>query len=365
MPAHYDRVAMLLLRQLEDRARERLPATVYDYFAGAAGDERTAAENIEAWQRVWLRPRVLAGVGSVDTEVRLLGHELAAPLLLAPVAAQRLLHPDGEFASARAATKAGSVYCLSTRATADLGELADSCGAGGRWFQLYVDVDRDRSRAILARARAHGYTHVVLTVDVPVAGRREREREPVALPPGVELASHLGVAERSRAKPLTGGWDATLAWADLEWIGAACEGMGVIVKGVLSASDAELAVDHGASAVIVSNHGGRQLDGTLPTAVALREVVAAVAGRIPVLVDGGIRSGADIVRALALGASAALIGRPYAWGLAAGGPGCGGGEGGVSEVLTALIDDTARALALVGASNCAEVGAEHIRLRGW
>ncbi len=369
MVRKYDPGAMLILRALEARTRERVRAEVYDYYAGAAGDERTMAENAEAWQRVWLRPRALVDVGAVDPAVTLLGHRLAAPVLLAPIAAQRMLHPDGELASARAAAAAGSLYCLSTRATADLAEVAlaaDEVGAPARWFQLYVHDDRDRTTEVLRRVREHGYSQVVVTVDVPVPGRRERElgHGPVALPDGVEMASHLGRGEGVAAKPMIGGWDATLAWADLAWIREA-SGLDVIVKGVLTAEDALLAIDHGASAVVVSNHGGRQLDGTLPTAVALREVAAAVAGRIPVLVDGGVRSGSDVVRALALGATAVLVGRPYAWGLAAGGPEGHGGEAGVREVLDALIDDTARALALVGATRCADVGAEHVRLRGW
>jgi len=359
---------MLLLRDLETRTRARVPAAVYDYYAGGAGDERTLAENVEAWQRVWLRPRTLVDVGAVDPSVQLLGHRLAAPVLLAPVAAQRLLHPDGELASARAAAAAGSVYCLSTRATADLAEVAAAAPDAPRWFQLYVQADRDRTRAALRRLREHGYAQVVVTVDVPVPGRREREiaHGPVALPPGVEMASHLGVgeAEALAAKPVVGGWDARLAWEDLEWVREE-SGLDVVVKGVLTADDARLAVQHGASAVVVSNHGGRQLDGVVPTAVAVREVAAAVGAQVPVLVDGGIRSGADVVRALALGASAVLVGRPYVWGLAAGGPDGAGGEPGVRAVLDALIDDTARALALVGVTRCADVTPDHVRLRGW
>jgi 4-hydroxymandelate oxidase len=364
---------MHLLRDLEARARARLPPAVYDYYAGAAGDERTLAENVEAWQRVWLRPRALVDVGAVDPAVDLLGQRLAAPILLAPIAAQRLLHPDGEVASARAAAAAGSLYCLSTRATADLAEVAhgaDACGAAAaRWFQLYVQTDRERTRAVLGRLREHGYTQVVVTVDVAVPGRRERElaHGPVPLPGGATMTTHLpgDGTDGATAKPMIGGWDARLHWQDLGWIAEACDGLGLVVKGVLDGRDAELAIDHGASAVVVSNHGGRQLDGVVPTAVALREVVAAVAGRVPVLVDSGIRSGADVVRALALGASAVLVGRPYAWGLAAGGADGGGGEAGVREVLDALVADTARSLALVGAQTPADVTEGHVRLRGW
>jgi 4-hydroxymandelate oxidase len=351
---------MQLLARLEAQARAALPEPVYDYFAGGAGDEVTLAENEEAWRRLWLRPRQLAGVGEADPSIELLGRRLAAPLLLAPVAAQRLLHPDGEVAVATAAAGAGVPFCLSTRATADLAEVAEAAGDGARWFQLYFDPDRDRVARILRRAVEHGYEQVVMTVDLPVAGRRERELRhgPIAMPPGIAVASHLGDGEAAAwTKPPPGGW-ATLTWDDVDWV-AQVTGRPVVLKGVLSPEDARLALEHPVSAIVVSNHGGRQLDGSVPTAVALREVVSAVDGRVPVLVDGGIRSGADVVRALALGAAAVLVGRPYLWGLAT------GGEPGVREVLDSLIADTARTLALIGAPTPADVAPYHVRPRAW
>ncbi|WP_354698682.1 4-hydroxymandelate oxidase [Paraconexibacter sp. AEG42_29] len=348
---------MELLRAHHETARSRLPQAVYDYFAGGAGDEQTLAENVSAWRDRWLVPRVLTGVGAADPAVTLLGARLASPVLLAPVAAQRLLHPEGELAAARAAAAAGSVYVLSTRATTDLADVAAAAPAGDRWFQLYVGPDPAAVRTVLARAAEHGYSHIVLTVDFSVAGRRERELRhgPVPFPPGVGLATHLGHAAADTAKPPVGGWRA-LSWDDVAWVREA-SGLPVLVKGVLTGEDARLAVDAGACAVIVSNHGGRQLDGCLPTAVALPDVAAAVAGTAPVLVDGGIRDGGDVVRALALGAAAVLVGRPYAWGLAA------DGEAGVRAVLDALREDTARALALVGAGSPAALTAAHVRRR--
>jgi 4-hydroxymandelate oxidase len=356
---------MEVLRRLEASARAALPAPVYDYFAGGAGDERTLADNERAWRRWSLRPRVLTGCAEADPAIDLLGRRLAAPVLLAPVAAQRLLHPDGEVASARAAASAGTVFCLSTRATADLAEVA-AASAGPLWFQLYVQ-DREASARVLARAAEHGFEAVVLTVDLPVPGRRERELAagPIALPPGVTMATHLpDVPERGQAplrdtsttKPPVGGWRADLGPDDIGWV-AEASGLPVLVKGVLSGADAVVAIESGAAGVIVSNHGARQLDGALPTAAALPEVAAAVAGRVPVLVDGGVRCGADVVRALALGADAVLVGRPYTWGLAA------GGEGGVADVLAALIDDTARALAVIGAPTPRDVAPGHVRRR--
>jgi 4-hydroxymandelate oxidase len=348
---------MELMRRLEEEARGRLPEAVYDYVAGGAGDERTPAENLEAWKRVWLRPRAMVDVSQVACGIELLGRRLAVPVLLAPVAAHALLHPGGELATARAAAAAGTVFTLSTRATAD---LADVAAAGGpRWFQLYVQRDRAVTERILRRAGEHGYEAIVLTVDLPVAGRRERELRhgDLPLPPGAGLADHLGGPAVGGPKPLA-GWDPVLRWADVAWARDTA-GVPVLVKGVLTAEDAVAAVDAGAAGVIVSNHGGRQLDGVVPTAVALPEVAAAVGDRVPVLADGGIRDGADVVRALALGARAVLIGRPYAWGLAT------GGEAGVRRVLEALGDDVARALALVGCATPAAVGADRVRLAGW
>jgi 4-hydroxymandelate oxidase len=279
-------------------------------------------------------------------------------VLLAPMAAQRLLHPDGEPGAARAAGAAGTVYCLSTRATADLAEVA-AAATGPLWFQLYVERDRERSERVLARAAEHGFEAVLLTVDLPVAGRRERELRhgDFAFPEGVALVSHLGF-ELERQRRAIGGWDATLTWPDVAWAKQA-SGLPVLVKGVLCAEDADAALRAGADGIVVSNHGGRQLDGCVPSAVALREVAAAVAGRVPVLVDGGIRDGADVVRALALGADAVLIGRPYAWGLAS------AGEAGVRSVLAAFDEDLRRALALAGCPTLAAVDADRVRLAGW
>ncbi|MEA2219888.1 MAG: 4-hydroxymandelate oxidase [Solirubrobacteraceae bacterium] len=349
---------MHLLGELEARARELLDVAHYDYFAGGAGDEQTLAENAAAWRKVWIRPRVMVDVSVIDTSCTLLGRRLELPVLLAPMAAQRLLHADGEPGAARAAGAAGTVYCLSTRATADLAEVA-AAATGPLWFQLYVDRDRERTERVLARVAEHGFAAVLLTVDLPVGGRRERERRhlDVPFPDGVALVSHLG-HDLERRHSAIGGWDAALEWKDVAWIRDA-SGLPVIVKGVLCAEDADAALDAGADAIVVSNHGGRQVDGCVPTAVALREVAAAVAGRAPVLVDGAIRDGADVLRALALGADAVLVGRPYAWGLAT------GGEAGVRRVLDAFADDLRRTLALAGCPTLAAIDGRRVQLAGW
>ena len=346
---------MELLRKLREQARERLPETSFDYFDGGAGDEQTLADNEVAWRRLWIRPRTMVDVRAVDPSCALLGCELSAPILLAPMAAQRLLHPDGELAAARAAGAAGTVYCLSSRATTDLAEVA-AAGGGPLWFQLYVAGDRDRSARVLARAAEHGFRAVVLTIDMPVPGRRERELRhgEHQLPAGVTITSHLGGALTQATKPL-GGWDATLTWQDVAWVHGCC-GLPVLVKGLLTAEDALAALAAGADGIVVSNHGGRQLDGVVPTAVALTEVVAAVAGRVPVLVDGGIRDGGDVLRALALGADAVLVGRPYAWGLAT------GGEAGVRTVFDALAADLGRVMALAGCPSLADITAGHVQV---
>jgi isopentenyl diphosphate isomerase/L-lactate dehydrogenase-like FMN-dependent dehydrogenase len=345
---------MHLLDELEARTRELLAEAHYDYYAGGAGREQTVADNAAAWRKLWIRPRVMVDVATIDTSCTLLGRQLATPVLLAPMAAQRLLHPDGELGAARAAGAAQTVYCLSTRATADLAEVA-AAATGPLWFQLYVDRDHDRTEEVLARVAAHGFDAILLTVDLPVGGRRERELRhlDVPFPDGVALASHLGHDLDARHSAI-GGWDAALTWDDIAWI-RDVSGLPVIAKGLLCAEDADAALESGVDAIVVSNHGGRQIDGAIPTAVALPEVAAAVAGRVPVLVDGGIRDGADVVRALALGADAVLIGRPYAWGLAT------GGEAGVRTVIDAFTEDLVRALALAGCPSLAEVDGRRVR----
>ena len=226
---------------------------------------------------------------------------------------------------------------------------------GPLWFQLYVAGDRERSARVLARAAEHGFRAVVLTVDLPVPGRRERELRhgDHVLPPGVALTSHLGHDLPAETKPL-GGWDATLTWADLDWVRRA-SGLPVLVKGVLTGEDATAALQAGADGIVVSNHGARQLDGCVPTAVALPEVAAVVQRRVPVLVDGGIRDGGDVLRALALGADAVLVGRPYGWGLAT------GGQAGVGAVIDAFADDLRRVMALAGCPALADIGPDRVR----
>jgi 4-hydroxymandelate oxidase len=327
----------------EAAARERLDKSVYDYYAGGAEDEVTVRENREAFRRLRLRYRVLVDVSRVDLSCRILGASLSTPVILAPTALHRLAHPEGEKATARAAAAAGVLMTLSTVSSVTLEEVAAAAPSGIRWFQLYCYDRREETAALVARAERAGYRAIVLTVDAPILGRRERDsRNRFTVPEG--LAAH----PPKQTPTGTGQWplgsligQPALDWEDVDWI-RSLSSLPLVVKGIVRADDAARAVAAGAAAVWVSNHGGRQLDTAIPTAEALSGVVAAVAGRVPVIVDGGIRRGTDVVKAIALGASAAAIGRPQLWGLAA------AGEAGVAGVLAALRDELALAMALCG-----------------
>jgi 4-hydroxymandelate oxidase len=331
----------------------------WEYFSGAAGDELTARWNHEAYGRIRLLPRCLVDVSRLDTRVSLLGSELAHPILLAPIAYQRLAHPDGEIATARGAGAADSAFVLSTFSTTTLEEVA-AAAVRPLWFQLYIQPDRKRTIELLRRAEAAGYKAVVLTVDAPILGARHREsRIGFALPPGMDKANFRGLPEatashRPKGQDIYSGMlDPKLVWRDVAWLRSQTR-LPLFLKGILNADDAGRAVDSGASGLIVSNHGGRMLD-TLPATMdALPAVVARVAGRMPVLVDGGIRRGTDVLKAMALGASAVLVGRPYLYGLAV------GGADGVARVVNILRRELEMAMALTGRTDTASIDASVI-----
>jgi isopentenyl diphosphate isomerase/L-lactate dehydrogenase-like FMN-dependent dehydrogenase len=334
----------------EALARERLEPGPHGYFAGGAGDELTLRDNVEAYRRLRLRPRVLVDVDSCTTATTVLGHEVAMPLIVAPVAFQRVAHPDGEVGMARAALAAGTIMCLSTMATSTSAEVAATGVA--RWFQLYVFRDEGMTRQLVAQAVAEGFTALVLTVDTPVLGRRERDfRTGFTIPPEITVVS-LGGGGVTPAGAFA-QVSSSVSWRDVERL-ASESGLPVLVKGVLTAEDARLACEHGAAGIVVSNHGGRQLDGVAATIDALPEVVEAVDGRVEVLVDGGVRRGTDVVKALALGARAALAGRAPLWGLAA------RGEDGAAHVLELLRAEILAALQLVGCASPADVGRDRV-----
>jgi 4-hydroxymandelate oxidase len=350
MTATDDVVALPLnLHEYEAAARAVLPPMAWHYVTGGSGDEVTLRGNRAAFDRWRLLPRVLRGLGEVSTATSVLGQGIALPVLIAPSGRHRLCHDEGERATARAARAAGTIYTMSTAATLAIEEIAPEVGPW--WFQLYVYRDRGLTRDLVARAAAAGASAVVVTVDVPQRGRREaEERIHFAMPPGVAIAL-LAAPEGIRISAGTKGtavaaevnavFDPTLTWNDLDWL-ASLSPLPILLKGVLHPDDAALAVDYGARAILVSNHGGRQLDSAVAALDALPAVVEAVAGRVEVLVDGGVRRGTDVLKALALGARAVLIGRPIHWGLAV------GGEAGVRHVLELLRAELALDLMLCG-----------------
>ena len=328
----------------------------WDYISGGAADELTLRWNRESYDRLRLRPRVLVDVSQLDTRVTLLGRSHAAPILLAPVAYHKLAHPEGEVAAAHGAGAAAATLVVSTSATVSLEEIA-AAATQPLWFQLYVQRDREITRELLRRAEAAGYEAIVVTVDSPVLGPRYREtRGAFTLPPGVERANLRG------GKTATGGHrptdasiysallDPALTWKEIAWLRGETR-LPLLLKGILDDDDAARAVDAGAAGIVVSNHGGRNLD-TLPATIdALPSVAARVAGRVPVLVDGGIRRGTDVLKAIALGATAVLIGRPYIHGLAV------DGAAGVARVVTILRREFEMAMALTGRPTVASIDA--------
>lgn len=351
---------LLTMRDFRRAARRALPKLAWDYFRSGADGEVTLRRNRRAYDRWAIWYRVLVDVSERRLAATVLGAEVSMPILVAPTAYQRLAHDDGELATARATARAGTVLVLSTLSTTSLEEVAQV--AGPRWFQLYVHRDRDLTRALVARAQAAGYQALVLTVDTPLLGRRLcDERNGFALPEGLTMAN---LVEAAQASGQAGGsalasffksrHDASLSWRDVAWL-RELSPLPVVVKGIVRGDDARRALDAGASGIIVSNHGGRQLDGAPATLDALPEVVDAVAGRCEVLMDGGIRWGTDVFKALALGARAVLVGRPVVWGLAV------GGEAGVERVLAILRDELSCAMALAGCPTLGDITRDLVR----
>jgi isopentenyl diphosphate isomerase/L-lactate dehydrogenase-like FMN-dependent dehydrogenase len=339
-------------------AAEKLDPGVLGYFAGGAGDEVTLRDNLVAWKRWRLRPRMLIDVSAVSTEVELLGGPLSMPILVAPVAYQRLVDPEGEEGMARAATAAGTAMCLSTLATARPSEVAAAAPGGRHWFQLYKFRDAAITEAMMDEAAESGFEAIVVTVDLPPGGNRERDlRTGFALPVGLGVPSVSAALGSDRAVTIEETFDLmdrSMEWPQVAEL-ASRTSLPVLVKGILTAEDAVLAVEHGAAGVIVSNHGGRQLDCAVASADALPEIAAAVDGRVPVLVDGGIRRGTDVAIALALGADAVLVGRPPLWGLAA------AGAAGAERVLELLRAELERTLALCGCPAPGALTVDHLR----
>ncbi|HEX9564378.1 MAG TPA: alpha-hydroxy acid oxidase [Gemmatimonadaceae bacterium] len=343
---------MLNLSDYEHEAERLMTPAAWGYVAGGANDEVTLGENRKAWDRIRLRYRTLVDVTTRSLETTVLGVPISMPVLIAPTAMQKLAHPDGESGTARAARAAGTLMVTSTTATTRLADV-QAAAPGPMWFQLYIYRDRGATRALIEEAVRSGYTGVMITVDAPVLGRRERDiRNAFSLPPGLTIANAAD-AGMDVVPPASGSasglmlhfrhlHDAAVTPKDIEWV-RDVSGLPVVVKGIVRGDNAVHAVEHGAQAVVVSNHGGRQLDTAVAGIDALPEVVDAVGGRAEVYVDGGVRRGTDVVKGLALGARAVLIGRPVLWGLAV------NGEAGVRNVLALLRDELDVAMALCGA----------------
>lgn len=353
---------LLTIDDFEAAARGVLTQLAYDYFRSGADGQRTLQRNRTAFDDYEIWPRTLVDVSRIQLQVDLLGHSLPAPILIAPTAYQRLAHAEGEVAMAQGAAASGALMVVSTLATTTLEQVA-AAARGPKWFQLYIHRDREVTRSLIARAEAAGYSALMLTVDTPILGRRlADEHNHFALPPGLSMANLVDAAATA---PQSGSalasfcaarHDPAVTWRDLDWLRAATK-MPILVKGVLRGDDARRAVECGAAGIVVSNHGARQLDGTPATIDALGEVCAAVAGRCPVLLDGGIRWGTDILKALGVGAAAALIGRPALWGLSV------GGALGVERVLAILRGELERAMALSGCPSIHALPPDLIRRR--
>jgi isopentenyl diphosphate isomerase/L-lactate dehydrogenase-like FMN-dependent dehydrogenase len=345
------------VRDVERLVEGRLPSGPLGYYAGGAGDERTLRDNEAAFARRRLRPRVLVDVSDVSTATSVLGVPVAMPVLVAPVALQKMAHADGEAGMARAAADAGTVMCLSTIATATPREVADAAPGGARWFQVYCFRDHGVTRSLVDEALDCGYGALAVTVDAPRAGRRERDlRTDFAVPAGVDMPAVTAATGRTTGvtpQEFFSLVDASMTWAGFERLAAEVD-VPVLLKGVHTAEDARLAVEHGAAGVVVSNHGGRQLDGVPASLDMLEEIVQEVGGEIEVLMDGGVRRGTDVLVALALGARAVLVGRPALWGLA------WDGEAGARRVLEMLRDEVALGLTLLGAPSPEHVTRAHV-----
>jgi len=350
-------VSPINLFEYEQLAKSHLSQMAFDYYSSGAWDEITLKDNRAAFTRIKLRPKMLVDVSEINLTTKVLGEPLQLPLLIAPMAFQCLAHPDGEIATASAAVSAGVGMVLSTLSTKSLEEVA-TVDNGLQWFQLYIHKDRGLTRALVERAYTAGYKAICLTVDAPVLGKRERDqRNEFTLPPGLHPANLTKISgldiphEKGESGLLTyfaQQINPALTWKDLEWL-QSLSPLPLVLKGILRGDDAVRAVEYGAQGIVVSNHGGRQLDGAIASIDALPEIIAAVDGRAEVLLDGGIRRGIDILKALAIGAKAVLIGRPVLWGLAV------SGQAGVSHLISLLKDELTTAMALSGCANLQDI----------
>jgi 4-hydroxymandelate oxidase len=343
-----DAIPPITVADYEAPAAEIIARGAWDYYAGGAGDERSLADNLAAWRRIRFRPRVLVDVADRDLRLTALGVDLPHPVIVAPMAAHDLAHPDAERATARGAAAAGALLTLSTISSVALEDVAAAAPDAPRWFQLYAPTDRPACQALVERAVAAGFAAVAVTVDLPLPGNRERDtRNAFRLHMGAHLPEDQPVNEAGIiVLP-------TMTWDDLAWLRSICP-VPLVAKGILRADDAVRAVDAGCDGIWVSNHGGRQLDGAVAGVDALPEIVAAVGDRAVIVVDGGVRRGVDVLAALALGADLVAVGRPVLWGLAV------DGAAGVQRILEIVRDELSLAMALAGCRTLADVSSDLI-----
>jgi isopentenyl diphosphate isomerase/L-lactate dehydrogenase-like FMN-dependent dehydrogenase len=357
-----DKRDLVSVFDFEAAAREKLPKVTYDYYSSGANDEITLRENHTAYERIKLKPRVLRDISKRDLTTTVLGQTVSMPILVAPTAFHRMAHPEGEVATARAAGEAGTIMILSTLATSSIEEVLPAA-TGPVWFQLYVYKDRAATLSLVQRAESAGCKAIALTVDAQIWGRRERDiKNRFRLPKGLSIKNLMPAGKEQFPKELADSglaayvawqFDPTLSWKDVDWLCANSK-IPLVLKGVLHPEDARLAIDHGASGVIVSNHGARQLDTVPATIEALAEIVEAVDGKIEVLIDGGIRRGTDVLKAIALGAKAVGVGRPIIWGLAV------DGEQGAKHILEILRKDFELTMRLCGCTSVQEINKDLI-----
>ncbi|XP_063973722.1 uncharacterized protein LOC135160747 [Diachasmimorpha longicaudata] len=350
--------AFTCVQDFEESALKRLPISARDYYRSGAGDEVTLQWNRNAFRKYRIRPRVLRNVSTIDISGKALGERISMPVGVAPTAMQRMAHPDGECATARAAQQSGTVFIQSTISTSSLEEVAAAAPGAIKWFQLYVYTDRDVTINLIRRVERAGFKALVLTVDTPFFGTRRADvRNRFVLPRHLKLANFEGRLSRQinqssggsgLSEYVTDLFDDSLEWKDLQWLKSVTQ-LPIVLKGILTAEDAILAVENGASGVIVSNHGARQIDGTAATIEALPEIVKAIDGKIEVYLDGGVRTGTEVFKALALGAKMVFLGRPILWGLTH------AGEEGAIAVLELMRKEIRESLALAGCRSLKEV----------
>ncbi len=343
------RMQPINISEYEILAKERMNPVFWDFYAGGSDDEITLRANQADFARIRLRPRILVDVNQCDTSTSVLGLPVPMPILVAPTSMHCLAHPEGECATAQGAGAANTLMIASTDATRPLEEIAQAA-SGPLWFQLYIYGSLEVAVGLIRRAETAGYQAIVLTVDLPVMGNRERsKRHGVRMPPPPLVeANFVGMEQEDLGHvPVT--------WETVDWL-RSITSLPILIKGILTAEDALLALEHGVSGIVVSNHGGRQLDGVVTSIEALPEVVEAVAGRCEVYLDGGIRRGTDILKTLALGARAVLVGRPILWGLAA------DGAHGVQQVLEILHTELERAMKLAGCPTLASINRALVKL---